>query len=91
MVGTFYSAPEPVRNLTFRWLARLEGAVLCIIEAMKIMNEIASEFAGVVREIRVQDAQPVEYAKSSSGSTPMASPATTAPRPPRRPPRRTSS
>ena len=35
--------------------------VLCIIEAMKIMNEIESEFDGVVREVCVQDAHPVEY------------------------------
>jgi len=39
----------------------LKGQTLCIIEAMKIMNEIESEFAGVVREILAQDAQPVEY------------------------------
>ena len=38
-----------------------KGQVLCIIEAMKIMNEIESEFDGVVREVCVQDAHPVEY------------------------------
>ncbi len=37
------------------------GQTLCIIEAMKIMNEIESEHAGVVKEILVEDAQPVEY------------------------------
>jgi acetyl-CoA carboxylase biotin carboxyl carrier protein len=38
-----------------------KGQILCIIEAMKIMNEIESEFAGVVREVLVEDAHPVEY------------------------------
>ncbi len=38
-----------------------KGQTLCIIEAMKIMNEIESEFDGVVREILVDNAQPVEY------------------------------
>jgi len=62
MVGTFYSAPEPGGKPYVSVGSRVsKGQVLCIIEAMKIMNEIESEFAGVVREIRVQDAQPVEY------------------------------
>jgi acetyl-CoA carboxylase biotin carboxyl carrier protein len=38
-----------------------KGQVLCIIEAMKIMNEIESEVSGVMKEILVEDAQPVEY------------------------------
>jgi acetyl-CoA carboxylase biotin carboxyl carrier protein len=62
MVGTFYAAPEPGAKPYVSVGSRVsKGQVLCIIEAMKIMNEIESEFAGVVREIRVQDAQPVEY------------------------------
>jgi acetyl-CoA carboxylase biotin carboxyl carrier protein len=62
MVGTFYSAPEPGAKPYVSVGSRVsKGQVLCIIEAMKIMNEIESEFAGVVGEIRVQDAQPVEY------------------------------
>jgi acetyl-CoA carboxylase biotin carboxyl carrier protein len=62
MVGTFYSAPEPGAKPYVSVGSRVsKGQVLCIIEAMKIMNEIESEFAGVIREIRVQDAQPVEY------------------------------
>ena len=62
MVGTFYHAPEPGAKPYVTVGSRVaKGQVLCIIEAMKIMNEIESEFAGVVREIRVQDAQPVEY------------------------------
>jgi len=40
-----------------------KGQIVCIIEAMKIMNEIESEYAGVVREIAVSDAHPVEYAQ----------------------------
>ncbi len=62
MVGTFYSAPEPGAKPYVSVGSRVsKGQVLCIIEAMKIMNEIESEFEGVVKEIRVQDAQPVEY------------------------------
>ncbi len=64
MVGTFYYAPEPGAKPYVSVGSRVsKGQVLCIIEAMKIMNEIESEFAGVVREIRVQDAQPVEYSQ----------------------------
>ena len=38
-----------------------KGQIVCIIEAMKIMNEIESEYSGIVKEILAQDAQPVEY------------------------------
>lgn len=41
-----------------------KGQVLCIIEAMKLMNEIESEVAGVVRKILVNDAEPVEYGQT---------------------------
>ena len=62
MVGTFYSAPEPGAKPYVSVGSRVsKGQVLCIIEAMKIMNEIESEFAGVVREVLVEDAHPVEY------------------------------
>ena len=62
MVGTFYHAPEPGAAPYVSVGARIsKGQVLCIIEAMKIMNEIESEYAGVVREILVEDAHPVEY------------------------------
>ncbi len=62
MVGTFYAAPEPGAKPYVSVGSRVsKGQVLCIIEAMKIMNEIESEFAGVIREVLVQDAQPVEY------------------------------
>jgi acetyl-CoA carboxylase biotin carboxyl carrier protein len=62
MVGTYYGAPEPGAKPFVTVGARVaKGQVLCIIEAMKIMNEIESEVAGVVREIAVTDAHPVEY------------------------------
>ena len=62
MVGTYYGAPEPGAKPYVSAGSRIQkGQILCIIEAMKIMNEIESEFAGVVREIVGQDAHPVEY------------------------------
>jgi acetyl-CoA carboxylase biotin carboxyl carrier protein len=65
MVGTYYSAPEPGAKPYVNVGDRVsKGQVLCIIEAMKIMNEIESEYAGVVREIGVQNAQPVEYGQA---------------------------
>jgi acetyl-CoA carboxylase biotin carboxyl carrier protein len=65
MVGTFYKSPEPGTKPYVAVGDRVKkGQILCIIEAMKIMNEIESEFAGVVREILVEDAQPVEYGQA---------------------------
>jgi acetyl-CoA carboxylase biotin carboxyl carrier protein len=62
MVGTFYAAAEPGAKAFCSVGDRVtNGKVVCIIEAMKIMNEIESEFSGVVREVLVQNAQPVEY------------------------------
>jgi acetyl-CoA carboxylase biotin carboxyl carrier protein len=62
MVGTFYASPEPGAKAYAPVGSRVsKGQVLCIIEAMKIMNEIEAEVAGVVKEICVQDAHPVEY------------------------------
>jgi acetyl-CoA carboxylase biotin carboxyl carrier protein len=62
MVGTFYRAPEPGAQPYVTEGSRIEkGQILCIIEAMKIMNEIESEFSGIVREVPVEDAHPVEY------------------------------
>jgi len=62
MVGTYYSAPEPGAELYVKVGARVSpGQTVCIIEAMKIMNEIEAEFGGVVREILVENAQPVEF------------------------------
>jgi acetyl-CoA carboxylase biotin carboxyl carrier protein len=62
MVGTFYAAPEPGAEPYIKVGSRVSaGETVCIIEAMKIMNEIEAEFGGVVREIPVEDAQPVEF------------------------------
>lgn len=62
MVGTFYCAPEPGAKPYVSVGDRVQkGQTLCIIEAMKIMNEIESEFAGIVKEVLAIDAQPVEY------------------------------
>jgi acetyl-CoA carboxylase biotin carboxyl carrier protein len=62
MVGTFYAAPEPGAKPYVTEGTRIsKGEIVCIIEAMKIMNEIESEFSGTVREVLVQDAHPVEY------------------------------
>ncbi|MEP6493813.1 MAG: acetyl-CoA carboxylase biotin carboxyl carrier protein [bacterium] len=62
MVGTFYKSPEPGSKAYVSVGDRVsKGQIVCIIEAMKIMNEIESEYAGVVREVLAQDSQPVEY------------------------------
>jgi acetyl-CoA carboxylase biotin carboxyl carrier protein len=62
MVGTFYRAPEPGAEPYVTTGTRVTpGQTVCIIEAMKIMNEIEAEIAGVVREVCVEDAQPVEF------------------------------
>jgi acetyl-CoA carboxylase biotin carboxyl carrier protein len=62
IVGTFYSAPSPDAEPFVEVGSRVEvGTTLCIIEAMKIMNEIESEVAGDVVDILVENAQPVEY------------------------------
>ena len=62
MVGTFYRAPEPGAEPYAQVGTRVApGRTVCIIEAMKIMNEIEAEIAGVVREVCVEDAQPVEF------------------------------
>jgi acetyl-CoA carboxylase biotin carboxyl carrier protein len=62
MVGTFYASPEPGAKPYVGVGSRVtKGQILCIIEAMKIMNEIESEVAGVVTEVLATDAQPVEY------------------------------
>ena len=62
MVGTFYKAPEPGAEPYIKVGNRVTaGQTVCIIEAMKIMNEIEAEITGVVREISVEDSQPVEF------------------------------
>ena len=61
IVGTFYRSSEPGAPPFVEVGQRVSvGDTLCIIEAMKVMNEIEAEFAGVVREVCHEDAQPVE-------------------------------
>ncbi len=62
MVGTFYKSPSPDAP-PFIEVGGLiaQGEVVCIIEAMKLMNEIESDYSGRVVEICVEDGQPVEY------------------------------
>ena len=65
MVGTFYAAPEPGAGPYVKAGSRVAPRqVVCIIEAMKIMNEIESEVAGVVREVLVENSQPVEFGQT---------------------------
>jgi acetyl-CoA carboxylase biotin carboxyl carrier protein len=62
MVGTFYKAPEAGADPYVKVGGRITpGQTVCIIEAMKIMNEIEAEISGVVREICADDTQPVEF------------------------------
>ena len=62
MVGTFYSAPTPDAPPYIEIDAEVKpGDGLCIIEAMKLMNELEAEVAGTIVEICVGNAQPVEY------------------------------
>ena len=62
MVGTFYSAPSPDSAPYVQVGDRVEvGQPLCIIEAMKLMNEIEAEASGVVREVLAKNAQSVEF------------------------------
>ncbi len=64
MVGTFYAKPSPNREAYVSVGQKVKkGDVLCIIEAMKLMNEIESEFDGEVVEILVKDEETVEYGK----------------------------
>ena len=62
MVGTFYAAPSPgAEPYAKEGDIIKEGQVLCIIEAMKLMNEIESKVHGRIAKILVENAQPVEY------------------------------
>ena len=64
-VGTFYRAPSP-ESLPFVEIGAKvkKGQTLCIVEAMKLMNEIESETDGVVAEILAQNATPVEFGEA---------------------------
>ncbi len=62
MVGTFYRAPSPDAPAYVEVGARVEaGGIVCIIEAMKLMNEIEAEVGGVVKQIFVNNGDPVEF------------------------------
>jgi len=63
MVGTFYSAASPTAGSAFVKVGQSvsEGETLCIIEAMKILNQIEADKSGVIKQIMVENAQPVEY------------------------------
>jgi acetyl-CoA carboxylase biotin carboxyl carrier protein len=62
IVGTFYRKPSPDKDPFIKVGDEVqEGDILCIIEAMKMMNEIKSDFSGKVVSIDVEDGQPVEY------------------------------
>ena len=64
MVGTFYIKPSPTSKPYVEQGSNVKkGNVLCIIEAMKLMNEIESEFDGKIEEIYVKDGETVEYGK----------------------------
>ena len=62
MVGTFYRAPSPTSNPFVDVGSNIKsGETVCIIEAMKIFNDIDSEISGVVEEILIENGSPVEY------------------------------
>jgi acetyl-CoA carboxylase biotin carboxyl carrier protein len=62
MVGTFYRASSPSAEPYVREADVVkEGQILCIIEAMKLMNEIESKASGRIAKILVENGQPVEY------------------------------
>jgi acetyl-CoA carboxylase biotin carboxyl carrier protein len=62
MVGTYYNSPSPGSPQFVQVGDRVnEGDTLCIVEAMKMMNQIEAEIAGTIKSIRVQNGDPVEY------------------------------
>lgn len=64
MVGTFYRAPAPDAEPYVEVGDRVsKGQTLCILEAMKLMNELEAEVDGTIKEINVANAEPVEYGK----------------------------
>lgn len=65
MVGTFYRAPSPEAPSFVEVGQKVEvGQVICIIEAMKLMNEIKSEVKGKISEILVENSEPVEFGQA---------------------------
>lgn len=71
IVGTFYRAPGPTAEPFAKVGDRVDvGSVLCIVEAMKLMNEIESDTAGEIVKVFVENAQPVEYGQPLFGIRP---------------------
>ena len=65
MVGTFYRSPSPEVDPFAKVGDHVKkGDTLCIIEAMKIMNEVEAEMSGVILDIQIENAQPVEYGQT---------------------------
>jgi acetyl-CoA carboxylase biotin carboxyl carrier protein len=62
LVGTFYAAPSPESPPYVKVGDHVDkGTIVCIVEAMKVMNEIESEYTGTVVKVLAENAQPVEY------------------------------
>jgi len=73
MVGTFYRSPSPDADSFVNVGQKVrKGDVLCIIEAMKMMNEIEAEYDGVVDSVLIENASPVEYGQPLFAITPLA-------------------
>ena len=71
IVGTFYESPSPGAEAFVKVGAHVEtGQALCIVEAMKLMNEIESDVSGEVIRIFVENGQPVEYGQPLFGIRP---------------------
>jgi len=71
MVGTFYRAPSPEAEPFVSEGSRIKkGETLCIIEAMKLMNEIEAEYDGVVEKVLLKNATPLEYGQAMFVITP---------------------
>ena len=65
MVGTFYASASPgAKPFISEGDIIAEGDVVCIVEAMKMMNEIKSDFSGTVLSVNVENSEPVEYGQS---------------------------
>jgi len=72
MVGTFYRSPSPDADPFVSEGAKVKkGDTLCIIEAMKLMNEIEAEYDGVVEKVLLENASPVEYGQALFVITPL--------------------
>ena len=62
MVGTFYAAPNPgAKDFVSVGDKISEGDVLCIIEAMKMMNEVKADSSGTIKQVLIENAEPVEF------------------------------